>query len=310
MVTMSPSPRIVSLIPSATEIVCALGFESHLVGRSHECDYPESVRKLPICSEPKFKVDIPSREIDGYVRAILREALSVYRVYDDVVKQVQPDVIITQTQCEVCAVSLKDVERATCDWLGSGAQIVALEPNGLDDVFADIERVADALDVIGRGKEVVAQLRQRMADIAGRTRDLADKPRVMCIEWLDPLMAAGNWMPNLVEMAGGINLVGAPGQHSPWLNWDDLIAADPDVVILLPCGFSIAKARRDLPVLTTRPGWDALSAVRRGQIYLTDGHQYFNRPGPRLVDSLEILAEIFHPDTFHFGHEGAGWQHL
>lgn len=301
--------RIASLLPSSTEIVCALGFEAALVARSHECDYPASVRALPAVTAPKFDPDGRSYEIDQRVKAILQEAASVYRIDADQLKRLAPDVIVTQAQCEVCAVSLAEVERVACEWLEIPAQIVALEPNALADVFVDIQRVADALGAPERGREVVADLRRRMAEIAAQTAALP-KPTVATIEWIDPLMSAGNWMPELVEMAGGCNLFGTAGEHSPWLTWDELAAADPDVIVVLPCGFDMATTERELPALTQHPNWAALRAVRQGRVYITDGNQYFNRPGPRLVESLEILAEIFHPERFSFGHEGAGWRRL
>ncbi|MER3543178.1 MAG: cobalamin-binding protein [Chloroflexota bacterium] len=302
--------RIVSLIPSSTEIVCALGFEAYLVGRSHECDFPPSVRRLPVCTEPKFHPTGTSEEIDQQVRRILHEALSVYRVHGERLRQLQPDIIITQTQCEVCAVSLRDVEQAVCDWLDARAQIVSLEPNALADVWADMCRVAEALGVPERGLELVRGLKQRMAAIAERTRALPEKPTVACIEWIHPLMAAGNWMPELVDMAGGIHLFGVAGQHSPWLAWEELRDRDPDVILVIPCGFDIPRSRLEMPVLMHQPGWADLKAVRSGRVYLADGNQYFNRPGPRLADSLEILAEVLHPEVFRFGHAGTGWQPL
>jgi iron complex transport system substrate-binding protein len=303
-------PRIVSLIASATEIVAALGFEDQLVGRSHECDFPESVHRLPVCTEPKFKVEGTSREIDQRVKKILEEGLSVYRVHVDTLRDLRPDVIVTQTQCEVCAVSLRDVEQAVCSWVESRPRIVSLAPNALADVWADIERVADALGVPERGTRLVGQLRQRMAAIADKAPALPHRPTVACIEWIDPLMAAGNWMPELVEMAGGVNLFGAAGKHSPWMTWEQLCAKNPDVIVVLPCGFDMERSRRDLPVLTTKPEWPRLRAVQAGRVFLADGNQYFNRPGPRLVESLEIMAQLLHPATFHFGHEGTGWQRL
>lgn len=300
--------RIVSLIASATEIVCALGFESHLVGRSHECDYPESVQRLPICTRPKFDPDGTSYEIDQRVKAILQEGLSVYRVDGDKLRELEPDVIVTQSHCEVCAVSLRDVERAVCTWLSACPQLVSLAPNGLADVWTSIEQVALALKVPERGAEVIQHLQGRMRAIAEKTREIERRPRVACIEWLDPLMAAGNWMPELVEMAGGISCFGVAGAHSPWMTWEQLYAADPEVIVLLPCGFDIPRTRRDLPVLTNRPEWSRLRAVQSGRVFLADGNQFFNRPGPRLVESLEILAELLHPELFAFGHEGTGWQ--
>jgi len=302
--------RIVSLIPSATEIVCALGLESSLVGRSHECDFPQSVRALPVCTEPKFNPEGSSYQIDERVKAILQEALSVYRVDAGKLRELRPDAIITQSQCEVCAVNLREVERVVTEWLDSRPRIVSLAPGALADVWADIRRVAEALGVPERGEELLGSIESRMAAIAERARALADRPTVACIEWIEPLMAAGNWMPELVEMAGGINLFGEVGKHSPWMDFAQLQDRNPDVILIAPCGFDINRTRQELPALTHRPQWPNLRAVRSRRVFVADGNQYFNRPGPRLVESLEILAELLHPSAFRFGHEGAGWQSL
>ncbi|MEL6271184.1 MAG: ABC transporter substrate-binding protein, partial [Chloroflexota bacterium] len=232
---------------------------------------------------------------------------SVYRIEADTLKELAPTLIVTQSQCEVCAVSFDEVNRVVCDFLDLPAEIVSLEPNGLDDVFADIQRVANALGVPERGTGLVTEMQSRMNRITAQAASLENKPTVALIEWIDPPMAAGNWMPNLVEMAGGINLFGEPGKHSPWLAWDDLLAANPDVIVLLPCGYNIAKTQEEMAALTSREGWSQLTAVQQGRVYITDGNQYFNRPGPRLVESVEILAEILHPDVFNFEYEGTGW---
>ena len=304
------APRVVSLIASATEIVCALGFERSLVGRSHECDYPRTVKTLPVCTAAKLRIDVPSREIDRQVREILMQALAVYDVDVGILKRLQPNLIITQTQCEVCAVSLRDVENALCGWLDSRPRIVSLEPNALGDVWADIERVARALGAPERGCRLVADLQARMNSVSERARPIGPRPTVGCIEWIDPLMAAGNWMPELVELAGGVNLFGESGKHSPYMTWEDLVARDPDVIVVCPCGFDLKRTRHEMTALTLRPGWHRLNAVRKGRVYLTDGNQYFNRPGPRLAESLEILAEIFHPQIFNFGHNPEAWEVL
>lgn len=301
--------RIASLLPSSTEIVCALGLESALVARSHECDYPVSVCSLPAVTTPKFNPDGRSYEINQRVKAILQESASVYRIDADLLKTLAPDVIVTQTQCEVCAVSLAEVERVACKFLDVPARIISLEPNALADVFASFQHVADALDIPERGRALVTALQTRMTAIAERAAPLP-KPTVATIEWIEPLMSAGNWMPELVEMAGGYNLFGAAGAHSPWLTWDELIAADPDVIVILPCGYDMATTARELPTLTVHPAWGALRAVQAGRVYITDGNQYFNRPGPRIAESLEILAEILHPEHFNYGHEGIGWRRL
>src|SRR5580693_5704641 len=249
------SHRIVTLLPSATEIVCALGFESELLGRSHECDFPPSVKRLPALTEPKFNPKGTSAEIDARVKTIVREALSVYRVDAAKLRELRPDVIVTQSQCEVCAVSERDVEAAVAEWLGARPKIVSLAPYGLDDIFTDMQRVADALDAHARGTELVERLRARLANIAGQARGASERPTVATIEWIDPLMAGGNWMPTLVEMAGGVNLFGKAGEHSPWMKFDELAASDPDVILIAPCGFSIERAAQDLPVLTNRADW-------------------------------------------------------
>lgn len=303
-------PRIVTLLPSATEIVCALGFEGELVGRSHECDFPPSVARLPALTEAKFNPEGTSAEIDQRVKKIVADALSVYRVDAARLRELRPDVIVTQSQCEVCAVSESDVEAAVAEWLGARPRIVSLAPYGLDDVLTDMQRVADALGTPARGVELVARLRKRLVAIADQARDAALRPGVATIEWIDPLMAAGNWMPTLVEMAGGSNLFGTAGEHSPWMKFDELAAKDPDLILISPCGFNMDRAAKDLPFLTNRAKWQQLAAVRNRRVFMADGNQYFNRPGPRIAESLEILAEIVHPELFRYGHEGSGWRRL
>ncbi|MGC1341021.1 MAG: cobalamin-binding protein [Candidatus Binataceae bacterium] len=300
--------RIVTLLPSATEIVCALGFENELVGRSHECDYPAGVAKLPALTQPKFKVEGTSAEIDQRVKQIVGDALSVYRVDTVRLRELHPDVIVTQSQCEVCAVSERDVEAAVAQWLGVQPAIVSLAPYALADVFTDLKRVAKALGAADRGDTLVARMRARMDAIAARARALDPRPTFACIEWIDPMMSAGNWMPELAAMAGGENLFGRAGEHSPWMKFEELAAADPEVIMISPCGFDIARTLTELPVLTRDPRWSKLRAVRERRVFIADGNQYFNRPGPRLAESLEILTELLHPEAFKFGHENAGWR--
>jgi iron complex transport system substrate-binding protein len=275
--------RIVSLLPSATEIVCALGLRDDLVGRSHECDFPPGVERLPVCTAPKIRVDGDSEEIHASVTAVLHDHVSVYDVHEDLVRSLDPTHIVTQTVCEVCAVSLRDV--ATL-----GPEVIALSAVTLEGVFEDIARVAAALEADSRA--LIASLRARLGNVCGAAAlGGARRPTVAAIEWLSPLMAAGNWVPELIEMAGGVSVFGEAGKHSPWLDWSDLVAADPDMIVLMPCGFSIEKTRADLHFLTERDGWWSLRAVRNGRVVITDGNQYFNRPGPRIVESAEILAQ-------------------
>jgi iron complex transport system substrate-binding protein len=240
----------------------------------------------------------------------LQEALSVYRVDADLLERLQPTHIITQSQCEVCAVSLKDVEQAVCQFTGSQPVIVSLEPNALADVWSDIRRVGDVLNASARADELVAGSRRRMDEIAAKARTASARLTVACVEWIDPLMAAGNWMPELVEMAGGVNLFGEAGKHSPWMTWEEMVAANPDVIFISPCGFDISRTMEETHLLAGKPEWGELKAVKDNRVFVADGNQYFNRPGPRLVESLEILAESLHPELFHFGHEEEGWVRL
>jgi len=280
-------PRIVSLLPSATEIVCALGFEDALVGRSHECDFPHGIERLPVCTEPKVR-GADTRAIHNSVSAILQQDISVYRVDDKLLRELQPTHIVTQIQCDVCAVSLRDVEALMADWVGAAPQLIALNPQSLEDVFGDIQRTATALGA--DGDSLVGSMRSRMQAIAASASAL--KPRMVIIEWIEPLMAAGNWMPTLVEMAGGTDPLGRPGQHSAWMTWDDLMGADPDIIVIAPCGFRIEDSQRDLHLLATDRRWQSLRAVRAERVFIADGNQFFNRPGPRLVESLQILSDI------------------
>ena len=282
------TPRIVSLLPSATEIVCALGFEGALVGRSHECDFPHGVERLPVCTAPKVG-GADSRAIHASVSEILQQDISVYRVDADLLRRLRPTHVVTQIQCDVCAVSLRDVEAAIADWTGVEApRLVPLNPQSLEDVFEDIRRTAVALDA--DGEALVRTMRSKMEAIAAGSP--ARKPRVAIIEWIEPLMAAGNWMPTLVAMAGGIDVLGREGQHSEWITWGDLASADPDLIIVAPCGFRIEDSQRDMHLLSSNSVWQSLRAVRDERVFIVDGNQYFNRPGPRLVESLEILAGI------------------
>jgi len=294
-------PRIVSLISSATEIVHALGQFEFLVGCSHECDFPPTVKSLPVCTKPTIPVSGSSREIDQLVKDRVRNALSVYDVFDDVLERLQPTHILTQTQCEVCAVSLADVERSVAGRLASQPKIVSLNAESLDGVWADMRRVADALGV---GAALIAALQVRLQSISERALQSPKRPRVAVIEWIEPLMAAGNWTPELIALAGGVNLFGEAGKHSPWMSWEELVASDPDVILVAPCGFDLERTEKEMYWLSQRPEWPKFA----NRVFLADGNQYFNRPGPRLVESLQIVAEILHPDLFEPSFHGAAWR--
>ncbi len=300
------SRRIVSLLPAATEIVCALGAGARLVGRSHECDFPPEVRALPACTEG-FTAGETSGEIHQQVMQRLESSAPLYCVNEALLRDLCPDLILTQAQCDVCAVSLHEVERIAAKMFHP-PQILALAPQKLSDVWDDITRVGTALGLPDNGRDTLKRLKNRCVDIIMQTAAMTRRPAVACIEWFDPLMAAGNWVPELVEFAGGKNLFGEAGKHSPWMKWEELAARDPDVLVLMLCGFDLARTRRELPALTAKVEWPKLRTVKTNRVYLADGSQFFNRPGPRLVDSLEILAEILHPDLFKFGHRGTGWE--
>jgi iron complex transport system substrate-binding protein len=298
--------RIVSLLPSATEIVCAVGMSSNLVGRSHECDYPPEVTRLPALTAPRFNPEGRSAEVDKRVKSLVENALSVYRVDADQLMALRPEVIVTQSQC---AVSERELNTALAQWMGtSGPTIVSLTAKSMDDVFTDITRVASVLGVEQAGMQVTASMKERIGRIAQRAAGATSHPSVATIEWIDPLMSGGNWMPELVEKAGGRNLFGQAGRHSPWIKFEQLADADPDVIFVSPCGFGIDRSLKELGALARDPGWAGLSAVTKGRVFVADGNHYFNRPGPRIVESVEILAEILHPQLFSFGHQGHGWR--
>lgn len=235
--------RVLSLLPSATEIVCALGFADWLVGRSHECDHPLLVRSLPECTKPRLKLDGNSAEIDREVKALLRDALSIYELRIETIRALKADLILTQAQCEVCAVSLPEVQAAVNEWADSQAEILSLSPTRLADVWANIASVAEALGSSERGAELVAKLQRRMKSVSQSPSAAA--PTVVCLEWLDPLMGAGNWVPELVALAGGRDAFGVAGKHSDWIEWDALRQTDPEMIVLMPCGFDQERTRRE-----------------------------------------------------------------
>jgi iron complex transport system substrate-binding protein len=301
--------RLVSLLPSATEIIACLGLVDRLVGISHECDYPPEIKDRQICTSARLSTTQSSGEIHQEVDKLLAAAMSIYEIDLDALAKLQPTHIITQDQCDVCAVSFPEVEKAVAKLTNSHPQIISLQPDTIADVWADIQRVGETLDV--DWQPIVSALRSRVQSCRTQCENLrANPPKVACIEWTDPLMLAGNWIPELVEIAGGKPIGGVTGQHSPRISWDDLVAADPDTVIFMPCGFDLDRTRIEAQPLTQHPQWQNLQAVKQGRVYITDGNAYFNRPGPRLVESLEILTEILNPQVSNYGHHGTGWAKL
>ncbi len=290
--------RIVSLLPSATEIVAAVGGAEDLVGVSHECDYPPGLEGLPVLTRTRTALPFASGEIDRAVQEILRDALAVYEIEIDLLRQASPDVVVTQDLCDVCAVSINDVRHALAELGCENVEVVSCKPTRLADVWDDVRRVGNA---IGRGEqgELVAQeLSRRVSALGEKAKALGHRPKVLTIEWLDPIMIGGTWMPELVELAGGIPLVTTPGQHSPALTLSDLEALAPDIVLIKPCGFDLARTTRELNLLGSRLPWEKWTGERSVPVFVADGNAYFNRPGPRLVESLEILAACIHPEAF------------
>jgi iron complex transport system substrate-binding protein len=303
------SLRIVSLIPSGTEILAALGLTSVIVGRSHECDYPPEIEDRPICTQARLNSNAPSQEINNQVNKLIQEALSIYQINTDVLEKLQPTHIVTQDQCDVCAVTLSEVEKAVASLTDSSPEIVSLQPNVLRDLWTDIERVANVFGV--NSQNLLKNLEARVKIVEQKTQGLSKiehLPTVACIEWTDPLMIAANWIPELVSLAGGKPTFGVTGQSSTSLKWEALLSANPDVIIFMLCGLNLERTRQEVQLLTQLPEWQQVHAYQTGRVYITDGNSYFNRPGPRLVDSLEILAELLHPEIFEYGYKGKAWE--
>lgn len=299
--------RIISLLAAGTEIVYELGLEAQLVGRSHECDYPESILNVPVCSSAMLDLNASSLEIDKQVKGVLTDALSFYQLDRELIKQLKPDVIITQTQCEVCALSLSDVEKSLEDLLDYPVEIISLEPDNLNAVFNDIKIVSEILGVPDHGADLLDRMHERLDLIKHKLKFITQKPTVACIEWIEPLMMAGNWTPEMVEIAGGESVLAISGKHSPAIDWMDLVQADPEILVVMPCGFSIERTLKEMDTLLQQTYFQDLQAVKNNKLFIADGNQYFNRSGPRIVDSVEILAEIINPKQFIFGYEGEGW---
>lgn len=298
---MNPPARIASLLASSTEILYGLGLGDRVVAVSHECDFPGEVLRKPRVTRTLVNADAPSRTIDEEVKAACTAGEPLYQIDAETLVSLRPDLIVTQAQCDVCAVRYSDVVAAvrSNDAL-RGTQIVSLNPHSMRDVFNDIVRVGDSTRVPDRATAYVAVLQSRIDAVSRKTRALPRerRPRAACIEWVNPPMLAGNWMPELIDLAGGRCELVRAGEHSTFVDWDDVVEFDPEVVVVMPCGFNLSRSLEDAKILTSFPGWKNLSAVRNGRVFAVDGNAYFNRSGPRLVNSVEVLAGILHPDRF------------
>jgi iron complex transport system substrate-binding protein len=294
--------RIVSLLASATEICCALGAGEMLVGRSHECDWPEWVRGLPACSEPAFDVTVSSGAIDAEVRRRIRAGEELYRVHADAIRELRPDLVIAQSHCEVCAVTPGDVERG-----GDCFPMLALSAASVEGVLESIGEIAARIGCPERGRDVVAGERARLQAVAAKTAGLR-RPTVVMLEWTDPLFAMGNWGPELVEIANGELPIGKKGEYSTTVSSERLVEADPEFLIVAPCGFDLARTMRERAVLESYTWWRGLRAVREGKVAFADGNRFFNRSGMTVSQTAEIIAEILHGVVFGAAGRGKHWR--
>lgn len=288
--------RIASLLPSATEIVCALGLADCLVGVSHECDYPATVvADLPKLTRSAIPQGLSSAEIDAAVSTRLRNGESLYLLESEIIQALQPDLLITQELCDVCAVSYNDV----CNlarWLPGDPQVVSLTPPDLLGIFADVQTIAAATGVTARGEQIVATLQARLESVKTAVQG-QPRPRVFALEWLDPPFAAGHWVPEMIALAGGEEVLGRAGEKSFRVIWEQIIAAQPEVILLMPCGYSQEAAQQEWETLPKPAGWESLPAVQSGRVYAVDANSYCSRPAPRVVDGVEQLAKLFHPEV-------------
>ncbi|MCP4888281.1 MAG: cobalamin-binding protein [Planctomycetaceae bacterium] len=289
--------RIASLLPSATEIICGLGLRDSLVAVSHECDYPHDVIDLPKVTQTLIPAQATSNQIDSLVRERIKTKLALYELDSAAFRSAAPDLIITQTLCDVCAVAESEVHAAIKSLPGT-PRILNLEPTNLADVLNCIRQVGNAASIGPATERYVTTLRSRIDTVLHRSQSLLKRPSVLLLEWLDPPFCAGHWSPELVELAGGIEAIGIAGKRSVTTSWREIAAADPEVLVIACCGFNVERTMQDLPILQSQPGWSTLKCVQTRRVYLVDGSAYFNRPGPRLVDSLELLAHALHP-TLH-----------
>ncbi|HEV3310240.1 MAG TPA: cobalamin-binding protein [Chloroflexota bacterium] len=290
--------RICSLLPSATEIVCALGLQDDLVAITHECDYPPGLEITPrITSSVVDSDSLGSRDIDNAIKLALDNLSTIYRLDRDRLAELQPDLILTQELCEVCAVSFAEVEACARE-ICPGADVVSLEPDSLAGILGTIQTVGGRAGVTARADTLLKELKNRLDQVEARARRATRRPRVLALEWLDPLFIGGHWVPEMVDLAGGIDVLGFPGTRSRVITWTDVVDANADIIVLMPCGFDLARTVAEFHAVATSDEWMRLPAARAGQVFAVDGSAYFNRPGPRVVDGVEILAGILQPDIF------------
>jgi iron complex transport system substrate-binding protein len=295
---MTTVQRIVSFLPSATEMACALGLSDQLVGITHECDYPPSVLAKPIVVRSAISMETMTQaEIDKTVSERLQSGHSLYQVDEKLLQELAPDLILTQDLCQVCAPSGNEVTQAL-NALPKKPEILWLTPKSLQQIADNLREIGKAAGCLERAEELIASSRETLDNIAETARGAASRPRVFCMEWLDPVYCSGHWVPEMVRIAGGVDHLGQEGSDSVRVSWEDVLAWEPEVLVIMPCGFHLHQVLEIVPQLFAKPGWLALPAVRQDRVYAVDASSYFARPGPRVVEGTQLLAHIIHPEVF------------
>ena len=307
---MRTAPQIVSFLPSATEMACALGLADQLVGITHECDYPPEIAGKPVVVRNALPIEKMSQpQVDEAVAQRMRNGLSLYEVDEKLLQELAPDLILTQNLCQVCAPSGNEVSQAV-NLLPRKPQILWLTPTSLEEIFANVRELGEATGRAKEAEELIATGRARLEQVAVITRDLLSRPRVCCLEWLDPIYCSGHWVPEMVSIAGGVDALAREGKDSVRISWNDVLEWAPEVLIITPCGFNLDQVVEQAPQLASRSGWSNLPAVREGRVYAVDANSYFARPGPRVVDGTELLAHLIHPQLFPWNGPATAYRRL
>jgi iron complex transport system substrate-binding protein len=291
-----PIMRIVSFLPSATETLYELGAGNQIVGVTHECKYPPQARKKPQVIRPSFDPSqMTGRDIDSKIVELMHSGKDIYNVDENILKRICPDLIVAQGLCEVCSPFTKEINKAVSLLGDRRPDVLVLDPHDLDDILVSIMEVADKIGKVMEGRKLVASLQKRIEMV--RSRKTKRNPKVLCVEWIDPLFTAGHWVPQMVEYAGGTNGLSSAGEPSRRMDVDEAVQLNPDIIVLMPCGFDIEQTLRELPALARNEKWKSLEAVKNGNVYAVNANEYFSKPGPRAVIGLEIMAKILHPET-------------
>ena len=302
--------KIISLLASTTEIICVLGLKDNLVGISHECDNPNSILNLPRCSDPKINIHGTSVQIDNEIIALIKQSISIYNVNEKLLKQLKPDIIFTQDMCKVCAVNPNDLYNYLNYYTQKKVKIYSYSPNSLEEILLEIKNIGLYLDCEDGVSRLISDMKIRIKTFREENDKIKFKPKVAFVEWINPIYVGGNWIPELIEIAGGTSCFGVSGEHSTIINFDEIVEHDPDCILIAPCGYNIQKTLSELKSFITRSEWNYLKAVRKNMVFILDGNRYFNRPGMSILNSIEIISEIIHPEKFIYKYENIGWIRL